>query len=390
MRAVLALLCAAGGFATEIPPFNETEAFLYLHYAMATFCDREATEMWSCGTACDEAPVVEHSVRVFGPGAWSGVLGYVAEIPAPEGQTQCLVAFRGSVNANNWIADATMNLVDFPTSNSTHWTPNGAAWCQGCQVHNGFVTAFDELAVQMYRAITDLGCTSTYVTGHSLGAGVATIAAMDIRGGNMQVDQLWTFGSPRVGNDAFVTSFVTLADQQHVSPPSWRVVHYHDPVPTGPPSSQYTHLPVLVYYNTRAYSGDSSGYTVCPWDHATLDEEGNCGANTDAGMTRTLWNQADGLVAVDHTTYLGINVGMKDLEPACVANNQCLQNAGFRTANYTRGTGALNLVLGIVIGGLLGAFLMYQNHKYNKVPMFVAQPPVAAADDGVVQEYERM
>lgn len=387
MRARLALLFASCAHAAEIPPYNETDAFLHLRYAMATFCDRGAIEEWTCGTACAEAPVVKDSVQVFGPGAWSGVLGYVAKLPGPDDHVQCVVAFRGSVNAANWRADATMNLVSWPTSNSTLWTPNGVSWCRDCQVHEGFATAYDELSDQMLREMHALGCTSTKVVGHSLGAAVATVAAMDLRGRGTQVDMLWTFGSPRVGDDAFVTSYVALADRQHVSPPSWRVVHFHDPVPTGPPSDYFTHIPVLVYYNTREYTGEASGYTICPWFHQNMTDEGTCG-NVQSSTGWTVVNQADGLIQVDHTNYLGIPVGMKDLEDQCVATNRCLHDAGFRTTNYTRGVGFLDLIFGFLLGGVLGAWLMYLNHKFNKVPVFVADRPVDCATDGVTQAWE--
>ena len=47
-----------------------------------------------------------------------------------------------------------------------------------------------------------------YVIGHSMGAAVATICAMDVKFTfNLTRDEihLYTFGSPRVGNDVFAT-----------------------------------------------------------------------------------------------------------------------------------------------------------------------------------------
>ena len=47
-----------------------------------------------------------------------------------------------------------------------------------------------------------------YIIGHSMGAAVATVCAMDVKFTfNLTRDQihLYTFGSPRVGNDIFAT-----------------------------------------------------------------------------------------------------------------------------------------------------------------------------------------
>jgi len=49
------------------------------------------------------------------------------------------------------------------------------------------------------------------VTGHSLGAGLATLAAVDILlVAGKQIDYLYNFGSPRVGNEAFATYYDSL------------------------------------------------------------------------------------------------------------------------------------------------------------------------------------
>ena len=66
------------------------------------------------------------------------------------------------------------------------------------------------------------------VTGHSLGGAVATLATAYIRKAGYAAD-LYTYGSPRVGNDAFV-AFVT--DQPGAE---YRVTHTDDPVPRLPP-----------------------------------------------------------------------------------------------------------------------------------------------------------
>lgn len=42
-----------------------------------------------------------------------------------------------------------------------------------------------------------------YITGHSMGAAIATLAAIHLQQDGMPVESLYTFGCPRVGNQAF-------------------------------------------------------------------------------------------------------------------------------------------------------------------------------------------
>jgi hypothetical protein len=69
---------------------------------------------------------------------------------------------------------------------------------------------------------------SLVLTGHSLGAAVATIAAAYLRGNGYPCD-LYTYGSPRVGNGIFA-DFVS--GQAGVTA---RITHYNDVVPRLPP-----------------------------------------------------------------------------------------------------------------------------------------------------------
>jgi len=81
---------------------------------------------------------------------------------------------------------------------------------------------------------------------------------------------VFTYGKHRVGNYAFVNSFLALAKKDRVEPAMWRVVHYHDPVPHVPlpngsfPSIllryDYAHETEEVYYSNR----ESSIYQQCP------------------------------------------------------------------------------------------------------------------------------
>lgn len=71
----------------------------------------------------------------------------------------------------------------------------------GGKVHVGFKGELDKLWPTVEKALVKVD--NLYVTGHSLGAAMATIAASRIQN---KVTALVTFGSPRVGTSAFVNS----------------------------------------------------------------------------------------------------------------------------------------------------------------------------------------
>lgn len=65
-------------------------------------------------------------------------------------------------------------------------------------IHRGFARAFDSVWPSIASALRQLDC-PVWVTGHSLGAALATLALS-----NFPFSAAYTFGSPRVGNQAFV------------------------------------------------------------------------------------------------------------------------------------------------------------------------------------------
>lgn len=144
------------------------------------------------------------------------------------GSTQChvahdgdvaIVAFRGTQidRLDEFVKDMVRNLSFLPQP-----------WDRG-QVHGGFKTALEEIwrgddglaahLESLRRSQSDL---SFWFTGHSLGAAIATLAADrfgDIRG-------LYTFGSPRVGDEGFVAQYGVNA---------YRFVNHNDLIPQLPP-----------------------------------------------------------------------------------------------------------------------------------------------------------
>jgi hypothetical protein len=91
----------------------------------------------------------------------------------------------------------------------------------GPEVHEGFREALDSIWHEVDAALVTLNCPVFY-TGHSLGAALATLAAA-----RKAPQAVYTFGSPRVGNEVFATSLRNV--------PVYRVVDDEDVVTTLPP-----------------------------------------------------------------------------------------------------------------------------------------------------------
>ncbi|MCK7478059.1 MAG: lipase family protein [Candidatus Moduliflexus flocculans] len=83
-------------------------------------------------------------------------------------------------------------------TNANFWLTD---WTNGSKVHRGFKSALEEVWDDLFpylKALQGRGC-RIWMTGHSLGAALATLAA-DRYG---EVQGVYTFGSPRVGNGRF-------------------------------------------------------------------------------------------------------------------------------------------------------------------------------------------
>lgn len=87
------------------------------------------------------------------------------------------------------------------------------------------------------------------VTGHSLGAAIATLAAIEIREQiNPTTLRFYTFGSPRVGNQEFSDYVMKYFDDGYYS----RVTHFDDGVVHAPLKSMgFNHAGNEVWYKNK-------------------------------------------------------------------------------------------------------------------------------------------
>jgi predicted lipase len=114
-----------------------------------------------------------------------------------------------------------MNNIDFYQTSKTYTADSGAV-----QVHRGFLTEWEtKLAPRVTAAVKQLlqkhPGSKVYVTGHSKGGALATLAALHLKTvlPSGQFVGAYTFGSPRAGGSSFASLFQESVQQ------SWRFVH---------------------------------------------------------------------------------------------------------------------------------------------------------------------
>ena len=199
-------------------------------------------------------------------------LGYVGYL-----DTTIYVSFRGTTNLENILLDLTIGQ-------DAVWSDQPSA-----TVHSGFRQAWLNLAAGISDSISQAqsrcpGCTRVLFTGHSLGAALTTLAAVDFaRSGTSLSIQSFTLGSPRVGNSAFSDYAMSMV------PNTIRWTHTIDPVVHLPPKFLgFRHRTREVWQNS------DTSYITCS---ATNPEDSSC-ANSVISI---------GLTSIDqHSNYGGI------------------------------------------------------------------------------------
>jgi triacylglycerol lipase len=128
-----------------------------------------------------------------------------------------ILAFRGTEkNMRDWATD--LKFIK-------HEGPFGG-------VHGGFNSAFNSVVITLTQGLVELHDKKQklWITGHSLGGALATLAVASLTEIGTEVFCSYTFGSPRVGDEDFATQF-----KQKVGDRVHRLVNGNDIVPRVPP-----------------------------------------------------------------------------------------------------------------------------------------------------------
>ncbi|EDU49952.1 lipase precursor [Pyrenophora tritici-repentis Pt-1C-BFP] len=145
-----------------------------------------------------------------------------------------VVSFRGSSSLDNWRTNLDMDVTQ-------------TKLCDDCTAHRGFwqswLDAKDRVMPAVQQAAASFPQYKITVTGHSLGAAIATLAAANMRHDGYTV-ALYNFGSPRIGG-AKISNYITNQPGGN-----YRVTHWNDPIPRVPLLTMgYVHISPEYYIN---------------------------------------------------------------------------------------------------------------------------------------------
>lgn len=267
--------------------FDADLAGRLVNYASAAYClGAEEVANWTCHS-CKNVPEFSEIQQFYGPSNHGrAFVGYDHFLNAR------IVAFEGThFDVQTVIDDC--NVVPEACYKDK---------CPGCTCHPGFVATYYEIADAVYSAVSMLSPGKLIITGHSLGASVATHCAYDFHTRGLEPDHIYTYGQPRVGNDGFATFYDSFKFDH------WRVTHHQDPIPHLPwrGIGSYRHTLQEAYYATGAAG---SATRVCD------------PVNSEDPLCSDQFNDEVTILFVDdHEHYVGLDL-RTDLFECALASN---------------------------------------------------------------------
>ncbi|KAI6371238.1 hypothetical protein MCOR25_004010 [Pyricularia grisea] len=246
----------------------------YAQYSAASYCNDAATSGANVTCSNDGCPAVEANgaqiLRSLNQDTSTNIAGYLA---LDSKRKNIVLALRGSTSVRNWITNLTFI-----------WS--SCSFVTDCKLHTGFAKAWSQIQTDVLATIASAKAQNpdytVVVTGHSLGGAVATIAGVYLRQAGYPVE-VYTYGSPRVGNQEFVQWEATQTGNVE-----YRVTHIDDPVPRLPPIFLgYRH--VTPEYWLNGGSSSTINYTVadikvCEGFANINCNGGSLGLDTDAHL----------------------------------------------------------------------------------------------------------
>jgi len=150
--------------------------------------------------------------RLFTHGQLHGFVGILDDV--------AILAFRGTENVGNCLTDAETPLVSRPSYPGL--------------VHRGFAEAVEQVWPEVRRLLGPPAKSKPlWVTGHSLGGAMATLASVRLASEGYTVRAVYTYGSPRPGDRFFQRAYSLV---------NYRFVNDNDLVPHLPFRWCYKHV----------------------------------------------------------------------------------------------------------------------------------------------------
>ncbi|KAI9290940.1 alpha/beta-hydrolase [Neoconidiobolus thromboides FSU 785] len=227
-----------------IVPGNVANGKAYARFAGAAYCSNNSIASWVC-THCNYVNDKLEKIQIFGDGP-TQTKGFIV---TNHSRKEIIISFRGSANLQNWLINAQIGKVPMNFGGNSY------------SVHRGFKTVTDNLFPTITSYLTPLMVSypqyKIVVTGHSLGAAIASLMALRIKYKLSVPDNklnLYTYGGPRIGDP----DFARFVNRHGFT--IGRFVNENDVVPHLPPEiSDYNHHQRELWvngYNTKLCSAN--------------------------------------------------------------------------------------------------------------------------------------
>jgi len=268
--ATVSLLSAVSS--VDAVTYDETRAIQYAKLAGAAYCE-SSVPSWSCGYKC-----------ISGVSNVETCQGATTQAYVADWEDRCVVAFEGTHDFSSLVTDLKV------------WK-SGTTWseCGDCKVHSGFLEEWQSLQQCIQQTVSAHQCGTSAkparVTGHSLGAALAGLAALSLESYGYQIEEVYTFGMPRTGDAIWAKDF-----NARFSDRFFRVTHHEDPVVQIPPDYlivdwHFEHVEPEIFYPGYV----SAGYV-------------GCAVTNDATCSGQFYNLAiDALNLDDHLSYMEVD-----------------------------------------------------------------------------------
>jgi len=228
---------SATGASANVTGWNVDEARRFWQLSNAAYCPTNVLKTWKCKYCVGNATLVD---TVYDQR--TNTFGYCAY---DRSRNEVFLSFRGTVptSIKNWIEDLKFWKADTPF--------DGLA---NAKVAKGFNECYRALSVGATRCVRSaleiLPTARLVITGHSLGGALATLATLDMKVVQNLKGDIYTYGSPRVGNNGFADHFAAhLRGAQQ-----WRLVNDRDIVPHVPPHAfDFQHVDLEVWEHGAQY-----------------------------------------------------------------------------------------------------------------------------------------
>ncbi|MWC30037.1 lipase family protein [Paenibacillus sp. MMS18-CY102] len=135
-----------------------------------------------------------------------------------ESEHSAILAFRGTGSVMEWVSDFISQQIRCKPVKPPSLT------------HKGFTDIYMSCRDKVLALVRNVSPDKKlYITGHSLGGALATLAALDTAFNDLREPTVYTFGAPRVGDPKFSRIYNRMIKEH------WRVQNEFDIVPLLPP-----------------------------------------------------------------------------------------------------------------------------------------------------------